>query len=177
MPAIVPGPIRTNPLIGSPLAGAADAGIAEVTAPAAPFDSETFAADVERALDERIGVVARSSDAGPARTGRVLPPGVGGAPLVNLSANERLQDRRGVVTRDPVSGTWRFVFQSERTDFGERGIELLPSSVLERIERFVRQSETPPPLLLSGQLTVFEGRNFLLPTSFRTVASGRWITP
>lgn len=94
-----------------------------------------------------------------------------------LASQQRLQDRRGVVTRDPVSGTWRFVFQGERSDLGERGIELLPSTVLERIERFVRQGEMPPALLLSGQITRFEGRNYLLPTSFRTIASGRWITP
>lgn len=152
-----------------------------VTTPPASIDPEQFAADVERALEERIRVVPRSSDIGPAPSPFVRDRSVRGlsegAAPITLPTSARIQDRRGVVTRDPVSGTWRFVFHGERHDLGERGIELLPSAVLERMERFVRQTETPPVLLVSGQLTRFEGRNFLLPSSFRTIASGRWIFP
>jgi len=158
-----------------------DAGASLPSPPPASIDPERFAADVERALEERIRVVPRSSDAGPAPSPFVPQRSVRGlsegAAPVTLQTSVRVQDRRGVVTRDPVSGTWRFVIHGERTDMGERGVELLPSSVLERMERFVRQSATPPVLLVSGQLTRFDGRNYLLPSSFRNIASGRWIYP
>ena len=44
-----------------------------------------------------------------------------------------MQDRHGVVTRDPVTGSWRFVFESSRGELGEREATLLPCAVLERL--------------------------------------------
>lgn len=150
-------------------------------APPAPVDPERFAADIERALEERITVIPRSGDAGsapsrgaPTRSDRQFAES---ADAVLLPTDIRVQDRRGVVTRDPITGTWRFVIQGERTDMGERGIEILPCTALERMERFIRQSAEPPAILVSGRFTRFEGRNFLLPSSFRSISSGRWIFP
>jgi len=161
---------------------ASDAG--STTQPAAlptSIDPETFAAEIERALDARVQVVPRSSDVGtlptPVARGRSSSRIVDGPAPVTLPTSARVHDRRGVVTRDPITGTWRFVFHGERADMGERGVELLPSTVLERMERFVREHSTAPALLVSGQLTRFEGRNYLLPSSFRTIAAGRWIYP
>ena len=149
--------------------------------PAAAVDPETFAADIERQLEARIAVVPRSSDAAqPASPFSPKPAGPalsGDESRVLLPAVVRLHDRRGSVSRDPVTGTWIFVFQSDRAEVGERAVELLPCKVLERLERLVRQSEAPPPLLVSGQLTAYRGRNYLLPSSFRYADTGRWVYP
>lgn len=173
--ARAPTASETAAASGAPPASDASAG------PPPEIDPETFAAEVERALEARIRVVPRSGDAGPTPSpfvpARIEPRLSPAADRVLLPTEVRVQDRRGVVTRDPITGTWRFVMQGERADMGERGIELLPSTTLERLERFVRQSEGPPALLVSGRLTRFEGRNFLLPSSFRTISSGRWIHP
>lgn len=177
-----PGTVAPKaPSSASPISATTATPSADTTAPPPSVDPEQFADDIERALEERIRIVPRSSDVGPASSSSSRPRSASDPmdvpAMVTLPTSVRIQDRRGVVTRDPISGTWRFVFHGERADVGERGVELLPSTVLERMERFVRQSETPPILLVSGQLTKFEGRNFLLPSSFRSIASGRWIFP
>ena len=177
-------PSAEAPSAQAPSAAAGgSAAAASSPAPASrdPVDPEQFASEVEKALEARIKVVPRSGDAvpvpspfAPERRDRVLS---GGAAPVLLPSHIRVQDRRGVVTRDPLTGTWRFVIQGERTELGERGIEMLPCAALERMEQFVKQAETAPALLVSGRITRFEGRNYLLPSSFRSIASGRWIYP
>ena len=131
-----------------------------------PVDSDDLADVIEARLEARIGAVPRSVD--------IAARSEGGADIgaTPLRAGSRLQDRRGHLLRDPSSGTWRFVF-----DGSEIAPELLPCQELERMERKTRQSAVPKPVLVSGVVTAFQGRNYLLPTAFRVAREGRGIGP
>lgn len=140
---------------------------------------EVRADDVERRLLDQVGDVQRSSDTGAtedakamaalAGTGAVDP--ISGRPW--LEGERIVQERHGMVTRDPVTGEWRFVFESSRGDLGEREATLLPCKALESIERQARSGHGPMPLVLSGQVTRFDGRAYLLPMSARAPTTGR----
>lgn len=137
-------------------------------------DGAVRAEDVERRLLERVGDVQRSSDLGdrsPVADGpRSIDP-VRGRPW--LEAERSLQDRHGVVTRDPVTGEWRFVFESSRGEVGEREVTLLPCAVLERLEHQVRSGQGPMAVVISGEVTLYWGRAYLLPSSYADPRSGR----
>jgi hypothetical protein len=138
--------------------------------------------DVERDLLDRIGQVQRSSDLAPearqAEMRQLATQRIGGSldPLTQrpwLEPSRSVQDRHGVVTRDPITGQWRFVFESSRGEIGEREATLLPCAVLERLERQARSSQEPLSVVLSGEVTRFEGRAYLLPTVASQVRTGR----
>ena len=78
-----------------------------------------------------------------------------------------------MVTRDPVTGEWRFVFESSRGELGEREVTLLPCAALEHIEREARSRQGPLPIVLSGVVTRFEGRAYMLPASGHAPTTGR----
>lgn len=137
--------------------------------------------DIERQLLDRVGDVQRSGDlpgtvsgdermlAALAATGAVDP--ISRRPW--LEGERIVQERHGMVTRDPVTGEWRFVFESSRGELGEREATLLPCAALEQIERQARTMQGPLPIVLSGVVTRFEGRAYLLPASNRAPSTGR----
>lgn len=133
--------------------------------------------DVEQALLDRMGEVPRSLDVAatseadrPTPAPRSLDP-ISGRPW--LEPARPVQDRHGVVARDPVTGEWRFVFESSRGEVGEREATLLPCALLERIEREARSTQGPLSLVVSGQVTRYAGRAYLLPTVVEPMRSGR----
>jgi hypothetical protein len=79
--------------------------------------------------------------------------------------------------RDAATGGWRFVFDGQTADGGEPSMAVLPCLALERMEVAVRESDGPVSLVVSGSTTVFEGRTFLLPSSFRVARGGKGINP
>lgn len=138
--------------------------------------------DVERDLLDRVGQVQRSADlapdARPIEARQLAIQMAGGAvdPLTQrpwLEPSRSVQDRHGIVSRDPITGQWRFVFESSRGEIGEREATLLPCAVLERLERQARSSQEPLSVVLSGEVTRFEGRAYLLPTTVSQVRTGR----
>jgi hypothetical protein len=138
--------------------------------------------DVERDLLDRIGQVQRSADLAPdarqAEARQLAIQRIGGSadPLTQrpwLEPSRLVQDRHGVVTRDPITGQWRFVFESSRGEIGEREATLLPCAALERLERQARSSQEPLSVVMSGEVTRFEGRAYLLPTSVSQIRTGR----
>ena len=138
--------------------------------------------DVERDLLDRVGPVQRSADLAPearqAETRQLAVQMAGGAvdPLTQrpwLEPSRSVQDRHGIVSRDPITGQWRFVFESSRGDIGEREATLLPCAVLERLERQARSSQEPLSVVMSGEVTRYEGRAYLLPTVMSQVRTGR----
>jgi hypothetical protein len=137
--------------------------------PAAEVDSEErdYAAEIDSRLEDRIGAVPRSLDVLEA------PP----AETASLRAGTRFIQRRGRVIRDPGSGIWRFVLEGD----GRRGdavsLDLLPCLELERLIRRTRQAGVGSPVLLSGVVTIFQGRNYLLPTAMQQPMAGRSIGP
>ncbi len=89
----------------------------------------------------------------------------------------RIQSRRGTLTRDPVSGTWRFVFASGVKEEGDLSLELLPCSTLTSLVTSHRARRGNPSVLLTADVTVFEGRNYLRPVRYQPLVAGKWITP
>lgn len=138
-------------------------------APTNSLDEGDDAADrLEARLRERIGVLPRSSDA---------TPRGGPAPAVTMREGTRLQNRRGAIVRDQNTGTWRFVFDAAGTDTVDPTMELLPCLLLERLERQAALSDLPAAVLISGEVTSYYGRNYLLPTIWRVARPSRNITP
>lgn len=128
-------------------------------------DEDALARSIEERLEQRIGAVPRSvrlRDAAKNSPPRTL----------GFKPGTHLQERRGHLVRDPSSGTWRFVF-----DGSSQSLELLPCTLLQTIERQVRQSVVPTAIVISGRVTGFQGRNYLLPSNFRTAREGRGIGP
>ena len=127
-------------------------------------DLDRIGDDLEKRLEARIGAVPRSLDVRDAPSAQVnaIPTGT------------RFVDRRGRLSRDPASGVWRFVLAGK----GGRetpSLVLLPCLELQRIERGTRQRDVSAPILLSGVVTNYRGRTYLLPTMARTANEGRGI--
>lgn len=138
--------------------------------------------EVERRLMERVGEAARSLDMSDelvqASRDAERSDGPLGAidPLHQrpwLDADRSVQDRLGIVTRDPLTGGWRFVFESSRGAVGEREATLLPGQVLERLERAARGQHGPFEVVLSGSVTRYRGRAYLLPSGFTSLRAGK----
>jgi hypothetical protein len=126
-------------------------------------DEDRIADELEARLEARIGAVPRSIDLAEAGPITAAP----------VRSGTRFVDRRGHVTRDPESGVWRFVPAGD----GPGAVVLLPCLELQRLERTARQRDVSSPLLLSGLVTTFRGRNYLLPSSVRVAVEGRGIGP
>ena len=93
------------------------------------------------------------------------------------TSGHRLQDRRAVVTRDPITGAWRAVLETSPVPDGPLAMEILPSRELEKMERTVQQQPVGTPWLLSGEIVVSGSRNYLLLTHARVMPDHRWMTP
>ena len=154
---------------------------------ASPLSSESIAAeksqkqswaggisadDIEQELVARVGDIQRSLDA--PRLPALDPNSTN--QLKWLQPGRRIHDRLGTVMRDPVNGVWRFVFESSRGRVGEREAELLPCTLTESL---VTQAQSGGGLasgILSGEITLFEGRSYILPTSFGTLRTGKLLS-
>ena len=130
-------------------------------------DERDYAAEIESRLESRIGAVPRSLDV------LAAPPTEPAA----LKAGTRFVQRRGRVVRDPASGIWRFVLEGTGHRGGGSSVQLLPCLELERLIRRTRQAGVGDAVLLSGVVTMYQGRNYLLPTAVRTPTEGRSIGP
>lgn len=164
-------PSFASPFTPSDEAGSVEAGQAAAEPSEAPrnsLDSEDddVAGRLEERLQQRIGALPRSSDSG-ADLSQVR----------TLREGTRLQNRRGAIVRDQRSGTWRFVFDATGSGVVDPTMELLPCLTLERLQRLAAVSDLPAAVLLSGEVTSFHGRNYLLPTIWRTAGRTRNIVP
>ena len=130
------------------------------------------AQDIEQELVARVGDIQRSMDT--ARLPALNPD----APndMKWLQPGRRLQDRLGTVMRDPVNGVWRFVFESSRGRVGEREAELLPCKLTESLAKQAQSLGGLNSGVISGEITLFEGRSYLLPTAFGPLRSGKLLT-
>lgn len=140
-----------------------DGQVEDPTTPRTDEELDRIGDDLEQRLEARIGSVPRSLDvleAPPAKRG-IVPSGT------------RFVDRRGRLSRDPASGVWRFVLSGDGGGGAAPSVVLLPCMELERIERQARQQDIVAPLLISGTVTTFRGRSYLLPTLSRPAVEGR----
>lgn len=168
-------------------------------------DPEKVAQDLERRLNERVAIIPSSADnSAPAIA--VAPgteqPSLAVAPATDLTASVmpmieartttlssaapsavpllppmRVQSRRGTITRDPLTGTWRFIFASGQQDNGDIALELLPCVMLNQLIASARSSDGASHVMLTGDVTVFEGRNYLRPIRSQPLGAGKWIGP
>ena len=88
-----------------------------------------------------------------------------------MAEGDRIQNRRCSILRDQRSGTWRILFASEGVDRRDPTMEILPCLLLEKLQRRAAQSDLPESILLSGEITRYQGRNYLLPTRWRPTSS------
>ena len=186
-------------------AGTAALTAATVATETKNVDPEKFANDLERRLNERVAVVPSSADnAAPAIAAApgTLQPSRTVAPATDLTASVmpmiearttslssatlsavpllppmRVQSRRGTITRDPLTGTWRFIFASGQRDNGDIALELLPCGMLNQLIASARSSDGASHVMLTGDVTVFEGRNYLRPIRSQPLGAGKWIGP
>jgi hypothetical protein len=129
--------------------------------------------DIEKRLEERIGrAPTRRIPESPSAANAEAKRNTTTTASAPVASGERLTLRRGRLLRDPQAGSWRFV-PEQFTGNGDGSMEILPCLLLEQLERAARESDAPPVTLMSGTVLAFEGRNFLLPTSFRRAREGR----
>ncbi|MDI9404386.1 MAG: hypothetical protein QM516_10985 [Limnohabitans sp.] len=140
-----------------------------------PANADAFAADdaavdaIEKRLEERVGRI-------PARPAPAAKPApIDAQPSTPaVATGTRFTLRRGRLLRDPQAGSWRFV-PEQVTGSGDPSLEILPCLLLEKLELAAREGEAAPSILLSGSAYAFEGKSYLLPTSFRRAREGRGI--
>ncbi|MFM1805392.1 MAG: hypothetical protein RL136_2271 [Planctomycetota bacterium] len=127
--------------------------------------------EIERRLEERAGRAPQARPASsPSRTDASDDAASEAATV--LANGTRLTRRLGRLSRDPQTGSWRFV-PTQSTGRGDPSIELLPCLLLERLEGAARENDAAPAILLSGTVYAYEGRTYLMPTSFRRAREGR----
>ncbi|HRP62533.1 MAG TPA: hypothetical protein PK400_04500 [Phycisphaerales bacterium] len=128
------------------------------------------AADLMRELEREAGPVHRATPAPdiartrPAAREQLQPEGT------------LLVQRRGRITRD-AGGSWSFVLDADADGLADPPMTLLPCMLLQRIEVSAQRSNQALPVILSGQVTQFDGRNYLLPTLFVAPRNRTPITP
>lgn len=131
-------------------------------------DADDTADRLEERLRSRLGSLPVSSETTPETT-----PGAGHSTgtSMTMAEGDRIQNRRCSILRDQRSGTWRILFSSEAADQRDPTMEILPCLLLEKLQRRAAQSDLPESILLSGEITRYQGRNYLLPTRWRPTSS------
>ncbi len=126
----------------------------------APQDGSAEA--ILRDLDRSVGPVVRS----PRKAAKA-------ATTRPHSASDRLAApgslvlwRRGWMVREP-DGAWSYVFAADATGLADPPMVLLPCRMLEDLQQHAVRRGPSTPLLVSGRVFRYHGRNYLLPTMFR----------
>ncbi len=71
-------------------------------------------------------------------------------------------DRIGRIAYDPDDKYWLFVFESDGKSLLEPPIAILPSKLLEIVEQTLQKSSQPVKFRISGQVTRYQNKNYLL---------------
>ncbi len=143
-----------------------------VAPPTSSVKDDAVVKEIERRLEERVGRTPQPHAVDNSATRDASAPNKSIAPITNGS---RLSQRLGRIARDPQSGGWRFVPQ-QTTGSGDASIEVMPCMLLERLEAAARESDASPAILISGTVYAYEGRSYLLPSSFRRAREGRGLS-
>ncbi|HYE03674.1 MAG TPA: hypothetical protein VD963_10620 [Phycisphaerales bacterium] len=152
--------------VGAPAPPAASRAIPQDARPGDPDpQAERIVDELERAAglsapDRPVGEPVAPDPAPPrraaarearARRGQLLPEGT------------YLPSRRGRMARNPA-GDWVFVFDSGPRGRTEPPMVLMPSRTLEEMERLAGGQGEAAILTVSGQVFVYKGQNYLLPS-------------
>ncbi len=137
-------------------------------APASPDDPEAGEESddpverVEEELERAVGALARSPRLG----GGEDASSTDEAERQVFGEGELIVQRRGNIVRDST-GAWVFVFDADSSGLADPPLLLLPGQMLERIESQARRRGTPMAVLISGTVTSFQDRHYLMPTMYR----------
>lgn len=75
-------------------------------------------------------------------------------------------ERRGRLARSRMSGEWYFVFDADAQGFADPPMIMLPCMALEHMERIAEARGDAVVFIVSGEVKVYHGRNYLLPTGY-----------
>jgi hypothetical protein len=144
-----------------------DAKAAMSDAKTAPVDDS--AEDIVAELEQAVGPLARSID---------VPAEQQQQDQIETIMREGLMitARRGHMMRDR-SGVWLFVFDADASGQNDPPMMLVPCALLERMRQYTTQSTTKAPMLVSGRVFAYRGRNYLLPTVYRIPTERTPLTP
>ena len=131
------------------------------TAPTNTLDSgaSSIADRLEVRLQDRIGFMPMSLDV-PETEASGSNPGL-------IPDGTRLQNRSGTIVRDQRTGAWRFLFETQGSGRRDPSIELLPCLLLQDIENRSMSNDLPTRIHVSGVVSTFRKRNYLLLSLWR----------
>ena len=94
-----------------------------------------------------------------------IPPG-GEQPTLRREG-EFIINRRGRLIRAPNSGHVLFLFEADSETAPEPPMPLVPCQILQNMEDLVQERSDKVVFILSGQVMLYRGVNFLLPTMMK----------
>jgi len=129
-------------------------------------DRPRSAAEIMRDLERETGPVGRTPAAPRTERDRERRQGARSDTERLLPENTSIQLRRGRIGRD-AGGAWQFIFDADASGQADPPMTLMPCQLLHRIERHARRAGSSAPVLISGRVFTYGGRNYLLPTAFQ----------
>lgn len=187
-PAVTTTPVAPA---SAPTTTSADAPAATPLGVAGDDDS---AEAIARALEQAAGPLSRSSAAAteartpPVRGTQTQPTGSRAQPgsttrgasttsaAITMQENTAIVNRRGKITRDR-SGGWLLVFDADANGISDPPVKLLPCLLLESIETYARRVGNNSPVIITGQVYLYDGQVHLLPTVYRIPRERSRLTP
>jgi len=161
--------MAASSLIAQPLARAADPA-APATAPA----TQSAESVLENLLHQPPSnpVTPTNTTSGPANP-VVTPAGTAAAPNVpeamRLREGQFVWNRIGRLVKDDKTDQWMLAFESDGKDMQDPPMTLLPSRLLMSMEQATDNGKRPIRFKVSGQVTEYHGKNYLLVTFMQTV--------
>ncbi|MSR17633.1 MAG: hypothetical protein EXS00_00430 [Phycisphaerales bacterium] len=176
----IAAPVAPTPTVAAPIASVV-----------AAVNPETFADDLTKRLEAQVKSAARTSDVATPTTAPANPfapkpsdQGLGTLAASGssdessaLPASQRVQDRRAIIERDAVTGAWRVLMHTGFGSHAGESFELFPCRGLEAISNSWRTGSRGAAVLISGEVTTYEGRKYLRPTRVRALSAGRGLGP
>jgi hypothetical protein len=108
---------------------------------------------------------------GPAVLTPALPGVAPKQPMVTrLREGDHIWYRTGRLLRDEQTGQWVFAFDSDGKEMKDPPMIILPSRMLKVMEQATDEGKKAVKLKISGEVTEYEGKNYLLVTYVQTVA-------
>ncbi len=138
-------------------------------APATQPQAATAPATPDRLLENLLHHTPAAPET-PTVSGPAVPsapaPGIEAAP--NAPVVSRIRDgqyitrRTGRLVKDEKTGQWLFVFDADGKDMKDPPMVILPNLYLQSMEQMTEKGTKPIRFNISGEVTEYQGKNFLL---------------
>ncbi|HWB20399.1 MAG TPA: hypothetical protein VG711_08885 [Phycisphaerales bacterium] len=147
--------------------GASTEPVSQTTQPGGAGMGGDNVEDIKKQLDAAVGAVptrAGAEDAmSEAEDGLGMSAEEGGGRMQREGTT--ILSRRGRLSRN-AQGAWVFVFDSDGQGLADPPLILMPCQLLERLESYAGRMGNDTRILISGHVTVYGSKNYLLPTAF-----------